>query len=184
MKAINVIKTALLMINESDLYNHLNGVQGEQEKFNQDKELLIKSLNEALYSVSEYYPLVEEERHAPINGKIEYKNLRNSPYKIVSVKGVNGEGVLAEIFPTYIQTSSECHVTYKYYAKVESLEDEIPYSSTAITENTLAYGLISEFLTYKGRFNEALSYSDRFVECLIKARNFLRRKKLSARKWF
>ena len=73
MKVINVINTALLMLNETDLFEYVNGKAEEQPKLVQDKELLIRSLNEALYNVSEYYSLIQSERHEPINGKIEYK---------------------------------------------------------------------------------------------------------------
>ena len=184
MKALNVISTALLMLNEYDLHKYIADGGFTQDKFEKDKELLIKSLNEALYSITEYYPLVECERHEPQNGKIEYKNFSKNVHKIVAVYSDDGLKVSAEICPVYIKTQIPLNVTYKYFVTVSNLNDELPYENTPITENTLAFGLISEFLVYKGRFNEALAYSDKFVEGLIKARSFLNRKKLRAREWF
>ena len=184
MKALNVINTALIMLNEYDLYKYINEGFGEQVKFDQDKKLLIKSLNEATYSISDYYPFTKTETHVPENGRVEFKKFSSVPLKILSVVSPSGSQVTAEIYPTQIKTSEPISITYKYLVKVESLEDELPYDDTPVTENVVAFGLISEYLVYKGRFNEALTYSDKFINGLLKARSFLSRKKLRAREWF
>ncbi|MBR6737844.1 MAG: hypothetical protein IKL82_05730 [Clostridia bacterium] len=184
MNVQNVINTALLMLNETELYNYINGNEESQERYVQDKELLIKSLNEALYSISEYYPLQETQTLVPVNGKITYKSFSKSPYKIVSIEDENGYKVNAKINPVCIEVNKKVTVTYKYYPSAVSLTDILPYDNTPITENIIAFGLISEFLVYRGRYNEALAYSDKFINGLIKAKGIFKKKKLKAREWF
>lgn len=183
MTVLDVILTALKILGDESLYAHISNENSTATGYENDVELLIIAYNQAITSVGVYFPFSHVENLTSENGKIKYEKFTYNPYKILSVtpKICGSE---YKILPTEIVTDSDITVEYNYYLSNQTYEDKFPYENTVVTDVCVAYGLLAEYLLYKGRYDESATYLDKFVSLLKTFANYKKKSKIKARKWY
>lgn len=180
MTVLEVVSFSLKMIGDFNFLQYLQNNGDDNEIYNNDKELLIIAYNQAIQTAVGFYPLEYTETLKPTNESIKYSSFKYNPYKIVQVKGDKH----AKILPTEILTDSEISVTYYYSPVVSDFSENFIFDSTPLNYLTIAFGVLSEFLIYKGRFEEATMYVDKFINALKNVKITCFSKKLMAREWY
>ncbi len=182
MTVSKVINQAVSILGDDGLLKYLNGDLSLHETYKSDKDMLTSAYNQAMRSVATYFPLLAKENFVSENGKVKYERFAFNPYKIKSVKvnSVNGD---YKILPTEIIVDGEITVEYYYFPYAESFEDRYVYDGV-IPVVEISYGVLAEYLLYKGRYSESATYLDKFITAL---KNYSRANKSSvirAREWF
>lgn len=180
MTVKNVVCSAIKIMGDYNLYNYLLNGDNETEVYRQDKDLLITAFNQALETAVHYYPVQFVENFLGVKDRLKYSEFKYNPYRILKVDAPSGY----KIYATEIIASGNVTVTYYYLPSVSSLEENNPLSNTPVSKTTLAYGVLSEFMVYKGRFEEAVTYFDKFLNALKNSANFKRKGKVKLREWF
>ena len=110
----------------------------------------------------------------------KYERFSFNPFKIKNVKAKSGG---YEIFPTEISANSDITVEYYYFPKAEDYSEE--YSFKGVCDETdIAYGILAEYLLYKGRYSEGSTYFDKFINALSSYSRAQKKSKLKSREWF
>lgn len=182
MTVLDVITKAIKLLGDTSLLAYLNGDNTNAKTYSSDKELLLTAYNQTVRSVSLYYPLSYEETLTPVNGAVKYQIFKYNPYKIKSVTRLDG-GLLLEILPTEIKTDGEIKVNYYYYATANDYADEYCYLGV-LSDVDVSYGVLAEYLIYKGRFEESALYFDKFANALSASSRSNKPSKMKAREWF
>ena len=183
MTVSDVVCSAIKILGNSDLYEYISKGGSGEEVYDNDKELLLIAYNQAIEVAVNYCPLVYTESFSPLNGVVKYQNFKFNPYKILKVKPLNGSCEV-EILPTEIKTTSQIAVEYVYLPTATSLQSPFVYEFSPLSLVDVAYGVLSEYLIYVGRFEEASAYFDKFITAVKNASGIKKAGKLSQRLWF
>lgn len=183
MKVLDVILTAVKILGDDNIHNHLSDEYSTHSEYENDKKLLLIAYNQAIISASAYFPFSFKESFLPVNDRVKYENFTYNPYKILSVTPKNACSDF-KILPTEISTKCEIEVEYNYFVDSQDYEDEFIYTNGVISPLTIIYGVLSEYLLYKGRYDESITYNDKFISDLKNVANFQKKSKIKARKWF
>ena len=182
MTVLDVVLIAIKILGDLELYNYLTGEGDEQEIYLTDKELLLLSYNKAIQTAINYCPLYHTETLTPISGAIKYERFAFDPYKIVKV--ISKDNSKTKIHATEIISDSEITVEYIYIPTVKGFDEKFVFMRSPLTALDVSYGVLSEYLLYKGRFEEANAYFDKFLTALKNAGSVKRYSNLKARTWF
>ncbi|MBE5743483.1 MAG: hypothetical protein E7358_02065 [Clostridiales bacterium] len=183
MKVLDVILTAVKILGDENLYSYLIDENSSLSGYQNDSELLLIAYNQAIISLSMYFPLSFSETLLPTSGTVKYEKFTFNPYKILSVTPKNACSKF-KVLPTEILTDSEITVEYNYFVESQDYEDKFPYENGVVNSTTISYGIISEYLLYKGRYDESVAYNDKFVTSLKNLANYKKKKKIKSREWF
>ena len=183
MTVSDVVCSAIKILGNLDLYEYLSNGGSGQEVYDNDKQLLLIAYNQAIEVAVNYCPLVYTELFSPENGVVKYKNFKYNPYKILKVTPTDSQE-LVEILPTEIKTSSKITVEYVYVPTASDFTSNFVYEFSPLSSVDVAYGVLSEYLIYVGRFEEASTYLDKFITALKNLSGFKKAGKLSQRLWF
>ena len=183
MKIINLITKAVRILGENELLSYLENNDTENAEFDKDRELLLVSYNQTLETVINYCPLIKTETFLSVEGKVKYSNFDSVPYKIISVKPENSLKTY-EILPMEIKVDGKVEVTYSYIPIASSLNDEFAYENSNISINAFSFGILAEYLIFKGRYEEAQTFYDKFLNALKNLKFSNKIKKIKPREWF
>ena len=183
MTVSDVVCSAIKILGNLDLYEYLSSDSSGQEVYDNDKELLLIAYNQAIEVAVNYCPLVYTESFSPEKGVVKYQNFKYNPYKILKVTPDNCSEVV-EILPTEIKTNCKITVEYVYVPTASNLKSDFVYEFSPLSSVDVAYGVLSEYLIYVGRFEEASTYLDKFITALKNLSGFKKVGKLSQRLWF
>lgn len=179
MTVLDIIKTAVKLLGDTTLLAFLNG-ETEQPAYEEDKELLLISYNQTARSVATYFPLVYTESFSPVNGVVKYEVFTFNPYKI---KKVISNDCNYEILPTEIKTNRDIKVEYCYFPKAEDYGDGYPFNFV-VSDVEFSYGVLAEYLLYKGRYEESATYFDKFINALSSYNRANKKSRIPSREWF
>ncbi len=183
MTVSDVVCSAIKILGDFDLYEYISSGKKDQEVYNNDKELLLIAYNQAIETAVNYCPLVYVQTLSPESSSIKYRRFAHNPYKILKITTSNSSQTV-EILPTEIKTDSTITVEYVYVPTVSDFSVAFVYEFSPLSKVDVAYGVLSEYLIYKGRFEEASAYLDRFITALKNSSGIKKVGKLSQRSWF
>lgn len=130
-----------------------------------------------------FVPLVKVEQKTPdYNGRIYYKNLSQTPLKILKVTDLSGKAVECLQSIEYIKVQSTVQIEYEYLPKNATIAEQCPYSEKEISLAVLAFGVAAEFSIVEGSFEEAVMWHKRFEEG-VKAIVIPKSCRLKERRW-
>lgn len=182
MTVSKVINKAALILGDDGLIKYLNGDESLSESYKSDKDMLLSAYNQALRSVATYFPLLAKEEFKSESGVVKYERFAFNPYKIKSVKVSCGSNYY-KILPTEIKTDGDITVEYYYFPYATNLNEDFAFNGV-VSEMDVAYGVLAEYLLYKGRYSESASYLDKFIQAL---KNYSRSNKnsfIKSREWY
>ncbi len=183
MKVLDVILTAVKILGDENLYSYLSDEYSTLTGYQNDGELLLIAYNQSIISACAYFPFYFKESLKPINGVVKYQNFTFNPYKILSVKPKN-TCCNFKILPTEIETNCDVEVEYNYFIESQDFNDKFPYDNGVVSSIAISYGILSEYLLYKGRYDESIAYNDKFINELKNLSNYKRKTKIKVREWF
>lgn len=183
MTVSDVVCSAIKILGDFDFYDYLIGKGEEQSVYVNDKELLIIAYNQAIETAINYCPLYHTETFSPTKGSVNYQKFSYNPYKIVKITTTDSLQSV-EILPTEIKTNGKITVEYVYVPTVSGLDEAFIYEHSALSKIDLAYGVLSEYLIYKGRFEEASAFLDKFIVALKNSSGIKKVGKVKQRTWF
>ena len=183
MTVSDVVCSAIKILGDFGFYDYLVGKGEEQDVYVNDKELLIIAYNQAIETAVNYCPLYFTESFTPTNGSVKYQKFHYNPYKILKIT-TSDSFQSVEILPTEIKTSGKITVEYVYVPTVSGLDEAFIYEHSPLSKTDLAYGVLSEYLIYKGRFEEASTYLDKFITSLKNSSGIKKVGKVKQRTWF
>lgn len=183
MTVLDVVCSAVKMLGDIDLHDYLAGKASGQAEYLNDKELLLIAYNQAIETAVNYCPLVYTQSLSPVSGSVKYQKFSKNPYKILKITTTDSLQSV-EILPTEIKTNSKITVEYVYVPTVSTLNDSFVYEFSPLSKTDVAYGVLSEYLIYKGRFEEASAYLDKFITTLKNSSGIKRVGNLKARTWY
>lgn len=137
----------------------------------QQKEIirLVNCLNLILDEIAcDYFPLLKTESIIPEdNYKINIASLSKDLLKIYKLTNKYGKNIAYKLFPEYIYCPcSFAEITYSYKPeKVNLLTDLKEFSF--LSERTIAYGVITEYLILCGQYDEASFWEKRYKDSLL-----------------
>lgn len=117
----------------------------------------------------EYFPLRAVDIVFIENNKIKYADLKNNPFRILSIKDFQGEDVKYKLYPKHIKIEKNyegCYffVRYNYIPKEKTINDESSY--TEYFEDIFKYGICSEYCLIQGNFDAAREFSKKYKNCI------------------
>lgn len=183
MTVSDVVCLAIKMLGDLDFYAYLSGKSGEQEVYLNDKELLLIAYNQAIETAVNYCPLVHVQTLSPTSGTVKYQKFTYNPYKILKITTTDSLQSV-EILPTEIKTNAKITVEYVYVPTAIALTDNFVYEFSPLSKSDVAYGVLSEYLIYKGRFEEASAYLDKFITALKNSSGIKRTGNVKSRVWY
>ncbi|MBQ3234801.1 MAG: hypothetical protein IJA97_01410 [Clostridia bacterium] len=182
MTVLEIITKALKILGDENLLSYVLGQNDQLLAYREDKELLLLAYNQTSRSVGAYFPLSKVESFSVVDGAVSYEKFSFNPYKIVSVKGTKG-AVDYEIFPTEIRASNDITVEYNYFPEAEDYSDAYAFAGVVPCVD-FCYGILAEYLLFKGRYSESATYFDKFINALSVYSRSKKRSHLPAREWF
>ena len=183
MTVLDVVCSAIKILGDFEFYEYLIGKGEEQDVYVNDKELLIIAYNQAIETAVNYCPLYYTETFTPTNGSVNYKKFSYNPYKIIKITTTDSFQSV-EILPTEIKTDGKITVEYVYVPTVLDFEEVFVYQHSPLSKIDVAYGVLSEYLIYKGRFEEASTFLDKFITALKNSSGIKKVGKVKQRTWF
>lgn len=182
MTVLDVVGSAIKILGDYGFYDYLMGDGEYQLVYPNDEELLLIAYNQAIETAVNYCPLIYTQTLSATSGSVKYQNFTYNPYKILEVTPLNGNQSV-EILPTEIKTNGEITVKYVYVPTVSDLLEKCVYENSPISKTTLSYGVLSEYLLYKGRFEEASVYLDKYITSLKNSSRIKKVGKIPERTW-
>lgn len=185
MTVKDIIEKTATYLNRSDVLEFLKtGATENYLTVIKDVETLVACYNVVQDEIATlYFKLKYTERFSPENGSVKFTRFAFNPYAIISVKDNLGVKINAKILPTEIKTNKPITVDYYYLPKTKNIEDICDFTGTPITERTLCYGIITEFLLIKGSFEEAGAWHSKYVDALSSLALNGKRLKIKGRVW-
>ncbi len=183
MTVLDVVCLAVKMLGDLDLCAYLLGKAGEQEIYSSDKELLLIAYNQAIETAVNYCPLMHTQTLSPVSGTVKYQKFTYNPYKILKITTTDSLQSV-EILPTEIKTNAKITVEYVYVPTATDLTDNFVYEFSPLSKIDVAYGVLCEYLIYKGRFEEASAYLDKFITALKNLSGIKRVGNVKSRTWY
>lgn len=161
----DIIKTAAVYLNLTDVIGYLDGTDGSPTPITLSKTDLLTRL--ANLTVSElagsYVPMICSEQVETEDGKITFASLTNNITRILSVKNEFGHDAEFKIFPEYIGVfGGKYTIEYEYAPANYGLTDTVGFNGK-ITAALLGYGVAAEFCITEGRFEEAVLWRKRYT---------------------
>jgi hypothetical protein len=152
----DVLKTATLFLDRTDLYSVLVGNAEATEEQQYELDVLLccyNAVEDELARTS--FPLVKAEHHTVTDGKVEYGNFGNSPVRILSVK-YKGRKVPCTLYTKYLNVDvPEVDITFAYAPTVKELSDTCEVSGEAQSVELPALGVAAEYCLISGLDSEA-----------------------------
>ncbi len=182
MTVLDVVGTAIKILGDYDFYNYLVNNGDEQDGYLNDKDLLLIAYNQAVETAVNYCPLKYTETLYSISGIVNYERLTYNPYKILKVTTYKSNQSV-EILPTEIKTDGQITIEYVYVPTANSLNAKFVFEYSPLSITDIAYGVLSEYLLYKGRFEEASAYLDKFITSLKNSNKIKKVGKIKERVW-
>ncbi len=183
MKVLDVILTAVKILGEENLYSYISDDNSTLSEYESDRELLLIAYNQAITSACAYFPFSYRESFSPENGRVSYEKFTFNPYKILNVTPKNTCSNF-KILPTEILTDSDIVVEYNYFLDGQDYTDNFAYENSVLSALSISYGVLSEYLLYKGRYDESIAFNDKFINALKNSSNYKKKSKIKAREWY
>lgn len=169
------------LLSRDDILDTLKSVNSVEEITNKqiknDINRLISFYNSTLYFICEDYLDLSytEIIKSDSDKKIHYYKLEYEPIRILEVRSEFGKVVNSNITPTsLIVNSSNAYyqITYKYIPnKVCELSQKTQLPRN-LSEKTVVYGTISEFLASKSQFSQSEFWRNKCLDNLFKIKNY------------
>lgn len=182
MTVSEIIKKSVEILADDGLLKYLNGDLSLEDTYSSDKSMLLSAYNQAVRSIAVYFPITAKESFVSENGLVKYERFAFNPYKIKSVKVNGGQGSY-KIMPTEIQVNGNITVEYYYFPKASNINEKFVYEGV-ISDTEICYGVLAEYLLYKGRYQESATFFDRFIESLKNYNKANKNTLIKAREWF
>ena len=180
------IKIASLYLEDSDLYDFLNGRGMDSDKMQKKIKQLCSFVELIANEIScEYFPITKTEKITAKNGWIEYERLSEIVVDVRSVKK-NGVKVNYDLFVTGVEVDEdgEYEVCYEYSPKnfMGDPSEKIDLYGR-ITPRVVALGTVAEYCLANGRYEEAITYDKAFKDALIGVEKCRGKLKVKGRRW-
>lgn len=178
----NVISQVIDGVIVGQIINPNLSINTEQQN---DLIRLVNCLNLVLDEIAcDYFPLMKTENILPEDGyKINFSSLSKNLLKVYKITNKYGNNIKYKLFPSYIYCPcSSAEITYSYKPdKVNLLTDLKDFSF--LTERTIAYGVITEYLILLGQYDEASFWEKRFKDSLLSTYRKRSDILIKARRW-
>ncbi|MBR5439615.1 MAG: hypothetical protein IKV61_05305 [Clostridia bacterium] len=186
MTVKDILKTATTLLNRGDIKNYINGeAVNDYIQVEEDFNLLLDCYNLVEEEIAtDYYRLKDTQTFTVVDGVIKCENFSKNVLAILSVKGLNGNAVNAEIKPDGIYTNEKnVVVEYVYVPSQKSIDENSSFFGTLITKRAIALGVITEFSLIKGDYEEAVTWHKKYITALTNCLASKKVKKIKERKW-
>lgn len=186
MTVKEILKTASTLLNRSDFKNYVNGkAVDEYKQVEEDFLVLLDCYNLIEEEIAtDYYRLNKSQTFTVVDGFISCNEFDFDPLAILSVKGLNGKAVNADIKPNGIYVNENIvTVDYTYVPHNKTLEDLSSFDGTPISKRAIAYGTVSEYCLIKGDYEEAVTWHQKYVNALTNSLSYKKLKKVKERIW-
>ena len=133
-----------------------------------DRDLLLKCYNLVEQELAtDYFPILEVDKHFNVEDKIYYKDFSRKPYMIKGIQDFHGDSVYYVITPEYVQLKKNYDgrtffVKYYYIPEEKELYSHSTYGADFL--HILKYGVAAEYFLAQGKFELAKIYSDKYKE--------------------
>ncbi len=181
------IKVASLYLDESNLYDYINGVTTMCDEDTQRKIRYLCSCIDVIVNeiACEYFPIKKTEKVTAKNKRIEYETLSEYVVDVRYVKR-NGRKVNYDLYTMAIgvDEDGEYEVCYEYTPKsyAGDLEQKIDLYGR-ITARIVGLGATAEYCLAFDRFDEAVTYDKMFKDALIGVEKSRGKMYVKKRRW-
>ncbi len=161
----DIIKTAAVFLNLTDVTEYLNGnVQTPAANTLSAVNSLTGLTNLVIAELAaSYVPMTCTETVQTDDGKIVFASLTHNVTRILSVKNSFGHDAEFKLYPEYIKVfGGEYTVEYEYAPANYGLNDAVGFNGK-ITAALLGYGVAAEYCITQGRFEESLLWRQRYA---------------------
>ena len=165
MEVNKILKLSATLLQLNGLDEIIDNSEFLRENDNDDLKLLMKSINLVTNLIAtDYINLTKTKKVNNRSGIVKFKDLADEAiYKIIKVKNVFGENIPFKITSDGIDClQGSVVVTYSYFPKEYSYNDNIDVFDMGLTERVVAFGVVSEYLFIKGNSDDASVWEDRF----------------------
>ena len=165
MEVNKILKLCATFLQLKNLDKVIDNSEYLLENDNEDLMLLLESLNLVTNLIAtDYMNLIQSKKLKNTSGKVKFSDIHSgSIYKIIKVKNCYGENIPFRTIADGIECSTgDIVVTYSYFPKYYSYNDNIDEFGMGLTERVFAFGVVSEYLFIKGNSDDASVWEDRF----------------------
>lgn len=133
-----------------------------------DQGLLLKCYNLVEQELAtDYFPILEVDKHFNVDDKIYYKDFSRKAYRIKGIQDFRGDSVQYIIKPEYLELKKNYDggtffVKYYYLPEEKTLYSHSTYGAEYL--HILKYGIAAEYCLANGDFEQAKIYSDKYKE--------------------
>lgn len=173
----NIIIKCAELLNRDDIIDAIQTADDvsdiQNKQIQNDVTRLIHYYNFTLHAACENYLNLTstETLESDQNKKIYFYQFDFMPVRILDVRDEGGKCMLFEVSTCFILTTSPnklYKVTYKYIPPaIESLSEKTQFPEN-LSEKTLVYGIISEFLASKNQYSQSEFWRNKFLQDLFK----------------
>ncbi len=181
----DVVKIASVFLNRNDIKEYLDGQNGDVlEQTESDLSILVDLANVVINELAcSYVSARKSEDVLPKNGRVYYKDLSESPLKILSVKDKNGVEISYGYSYEYISVKNiPLVIEYEFSPKSKGLEEDVCYLENQVPARVIAYGLTAEYSIVMGEFNQAVTWHKRYTDSIAQI-CLPQNKKIKTRGW-
>ena len=171
MTVREIIVNAFKLLGREDLAAAVSKGERLDEEGEEKAQTLLYCFNAVEDELARYYfPLKTTEQFTSSTGIYEFEKFAERPVKILSVKS-GGNAVSYEVMPKYFKCDqTSVTVEYEYAPLKKELSDTSAFDGTAVCENLIAAGTVSEYYLISGAVISAQSWESRYREEIDKAR--------------
>ncbi len=185
MKIKDVVKLTALMLGREDVMRYFENE--EQTNVGEDTLSTVKTMAELVNLViselaTSYVPLTCSEEMKPVQGRIYFSDLKNTPLKVVRVSDGFGAEINYTQYPEFIAVDRNVVIEYEYLPKNSGIEEQFPYEERVVPSRVLAYGVAAEFCIVECNFEQAVMWHKRYVSNLEEIL-FPKNANLKSRRW-
>lgn len=189
MKAKEILKNVCVYLGKEELLasNIFNEDGEEPEKQDlSDLNLMLNSLNYAIYDIADYIPVCKEKEVTLVNGEVLLHDIDDNIKEIISVKTKAGRTLKYK----YIENKLICLATnvvirYMAYPKeATTIEDDVEDFGGRVSARIVAYGTASEYCLLQMLYDDASIWENRFKNAMLTAMRKKGEIKLKNRGWY
>lgn len=166
MTVKDVIKLTATLLGRENIIEYLKTDEGDSNTLYQ-VDVMTRCANIVINELSTtYVPMCICEDVMPVDGKVYFVDLKESPLKILKVYSSNGKETNFSFHHEYLITPDARKIEYQYIPANYGITDTVGYKERQVPVRVLAYGTAAEYCLTERAFDDAVTWHKKYMDAI------------------
>ncbi len=164
MQVKDIITDVMRMVGRYDAAEECEGGESLSTDVSRMQSAMLLCLNSVVDELARgYFPVMAVESKSSSGGEIAFSSFSHTPFRIVHVRGGDGEKVKWTLTPfKLLCPAGKVEVEYEYVPDSFALDDEFSYPDPAVGHTLVSFGTAAEYMLIAGDIASAEMWEGKY----------------------